>query len=241
MNVFLSFSGNGRELYAVKFLDIYSRLGFHCWYDRHELYLGDILRETIIEKGINTCDYCVLFINKSFLNKNWPCEEANRFYDRYVDSPTQRIFPILIDISKEDVEKSKIKRILEVKYQFLNDDNSLQNIAIQILNCIIHFEVLNLKINNMDSAMVYYKRLSKHLHINIYNALKVLSRVNCTDYKSRIAILICLSKCINSDMYENVLDEFSYMLYHDEKINEDAYKFIESIFLLRTSDSEQYN
>lgn len=239
MNIFLSFSGEGRELYAIEFLDIYSRLGLNCWYDRHELYLGDKLHETIIEKGINKSDYCVLFINKNFLNKNWPCEEANSFYDCYVDSPDQRIFPILIDVTKEDVEKSKISRILEVKYQFLNNDNSLQNIAIQILNCILHVELMKNQIKDMDAVMAYYKRLSKHSHINIYNALKVLSRISNIDYRSRAAILICLSNCIKSDVYENLLDEFSSMLYRDENINEDSYKVIESIFILRTSDSEK--
>ena len=240
MNIFLSFSGEGRELYAVKLLDIYSRLGLNCWYDRHELYLGDKLHKTIIENGINNSDYCILLINKNFLNKNWPCEEANSFYERYVDSPSQRIFPILIDITKEDVANSKINRILEIKYQFLNQENSLKNIAIQILNCILHTELLNYRINNMKSALIYYKRLSKHSHMNIYNALKVLSRIGHTDYKSRTAILVCLSNCITSDVYENILDEFSSMLYRDEYINEDFYKIVESIFLLRTSDSSQH-
>lgn len=237
MNIFLSFSGEGRELYAEKLLDIYSRLGLHCWYDRHELYLGDTLHKTIIENGINKSDYCILLINKTFLEKKWPCEEANRFYERFVGSPNQRIFPILIDITKEDVEKSRINRILDIKYQFLNENNSLQDIAVQMLNCMLHSEVSHCYINDMNTAMNYYKRLSKKTHINIYNALNVLTQISSTDYRSRSAILICLSNCIKSDKYNNMLNEFSSILYRNETVNEEYYKVVESIFFLRTSDS----
>ena len=57
------------------------------------------LKNTIIKDGIDKSDYCVLFINKTFLNREWPCEEANLFLKKYVDSQEQRIFPILVNVS----------------------------------------------------------------------------------------------------------------------------------------------
>lgn len=62
MNIFLSFSGTSRETFAIKFLDFFNKYGVHCWYDQHELLLGDMLKDTIIEKGLETADYCILII-----------------------------------------------------------------------------------------------------------------------------------------------------------------------------------
>lgn len=241
MNVFISFSGEGREKYAVKLLKIYSSLGLNCWYDRHELYLGDTLKDTIIENGITKCDYCVLFINKTYLNREWPCEEAKLFLDKYVHSQEQRIFPVLIDVTKEDVLNSKIKDILKIKYQFLNDDTMLEYIAIQMLNCMLHVEIKNQKIKNLNDALQYYKRLSKRSHINIYNALSILSCMPSTDYKSRTAILICLSSELRSSIHENLIDRLSSLLYNDIEINEQIYGIAEAIFIMRTIDISTIN
>lgn len=236
MNIFISFSGDGREKYAVNLLKIYSSIGLNCWYDRHELYLGDNLKDTIIKDGIDKSDYCVLFINKTFLNREWPCEEANLFLEKYVNSQEQRIFPILVNVTKEDVINSKINRILEIKYQFLNNDNTLENIAMQMLNVMIHVETKNQAIQKLGDAMDYYKRLSKRSHINIYNALSVLSHVPSTDYKSRTAILLCLSSEIKSMIYDNLLDKLASLLYNDNEINEQIYGIAEALFILRTNN-----
>lgn len=236
LNIFISFSGDGREKYAVNLLKIYSSMGLNCWYDRHELYLGDNLKNTIIKDGIDKSDYCVLFINKTFLNREWPCEEANLFLKKYVDSQEQRIFPILVNVSKEEVLNSKISRILEIKYQFLNNANTLENIAMQMLNCILHVEIRSQAIQNLDDTIEYYKRLSKRSHINIYNALSVLSHVPSTDYKSRTAILLCLSSGIKSMIYDNMLDKLASLIYNDNEINEQIYGIAEALFILRTNN-----
>ena len=52
MNIFISFSGEAREQYAIQFMNFFNKFGLHCWYDQHELFLGDMLEKTIIEKGI---------------------------------------------------------------------------------------------------------------------------------------------------------------------------------------------
>lgn len=236
MNVFISFSGEGREKYAVQLLKIYSSFGLNCWYDRHELHLGDNLKDTIINDGIDKSDYCVLFINKTYLNREWPCEEANLFFEKYVESPEQRIFPILVNVTKDDVANSKISRILEIKHQFLNNDNPLENIAIQMLNCMLHVEIKKQSMHDLDDAMQYYKRLSRRSHINIYNALSILSHIPCTDYKSRSAILMCLSSEIRSTVYDSILDRMASIIYNDNEINEQIYGIAESIFIMRTID-----
>ena len=76
MHIFISFSGAAREEYAIKFLDFFNKYGLKCWYDQHELFLGDDLKRTIIQNGINTADYCILIINKTYLSRNWPAYSA---------------------------------------------------------------------------------------------------------------------------------------------------------------------
>ena len=40
MNIFISFSGEAREQYAIQFMNFFNKFGLHCWYDQHELFLG---------------------------------------------------------------------------------------------------------------------------------------------------------------------------------------------------------
>lgn len=105
MNIFISFSGEARDQYAIPFLNFLNRYGMHGWYDQHELFLGDKLKNTIIKNGINASKYGILFINKTYLDRNWPQEEAIQLYNNL---NINTIFPILLDVTKSDVKNSKI-------------------------------------------------------------------------------------------------------------------------------------
>lgn len=104
MNIFISFSGTAREEFAIKFLNFYKQYGLKCWYDQHELFLGDELKEAIMQKGIETANYSILIINKSYLSRNWPCQEAIKLYEQFEIKKDSVIFPILLDITKEEVK-----------------------------------------------------------------------------------------------------------------------------------------
>lgn len=122
MNVFISFSGAAREEFAIKFLNLYNQYGINCWYDQHELFLGDDLKKTIIQKGIETAEYCILIINKTYLSRNWPCQEAIKLYEQLKGKKDSVIFPILLDITKEDIQNSELNFLLNIKYQFYIQD-----------------------------------------------------------------------------------------------------------------------
>lgn len=92
MNVFISFSGAAREEFAIKFLNLYNQYGINCWYNQHELFLGDDLKKTIIQKGIETAEYCILIINKTYLSRNWPCQEAIKLYEQLKGKKTALFF-----------------------------------------------------------------------------------------------------------------------------------------------------
>lgn len=235
MNIFISFSGVAREDYAIKFLNFFNKYGLKCWYDQHELFLGDDLKHTITQDGINTADYCILIINKTYLNRNWPCEEAKKLYANLKDRKEFAIFPILLDITKEDVKASELSFLLNIKYQFLHTGEDITFIGLQILNRIFHDTVLKTKIKTTDEALQYFGRLTRSSSINIYNALSVVNNFDSTNYKDKTIILICLINLFNNILYEKTLNQISYSIYDNKKISFDMYKIVESIFLINAS------
>lgn len=232
MNVFISFSGASREEYAIKFLKFFNKYGLHCWYDQHELLLGDTLKEKIIHHGIDIAEYCVLIINESYLNRSWPCEEGIMLYNKLKGRKNNVVFPILLDISKEDVKKSKMNFILSIKYQFLNTGETIDSIGFQILNKIFHDINRQYKFPTIDATTNYFKRLTLTNSIDIYNALDALSHFDETNYKDRTIFLICLIRLLNNNPHEKAIREISYYIYKNEKITFDMYKIAESVFLI---------
>ena len=235
MNVFISFSGVSRETFAIKFLDFFNKYGIHCWYDRHELFLGDMLKDTIIKNGLETADYCILIINKTYLERNWPCEEAKRLYERLESKKDYTIFPILLDLTKDDLKNSKLHFILDIKYQFLYTGQSVEQIGLQILNRIFHDQLMKYSIQTITEALNYFKRLTLLNSIDIYNTLNIVNDFDITNYKDRTIILICVTNLLNKNPYSKTIKRISYYIYDNQNITYDMYKIVESIFLITVS------
>lgn len=235
MNIFISFSGQAREEYAIKFLNFFNKYGLHGWYDQHELLLGDVLNETITKEGIERADYCLLIINKTYLARNWPCEEAIRLYNRFKSEQNYVIFPILLDITKEEIKNSKLNFLLQIKYQFLHSGDTIENIGLQILNRIFFDMVRKKAIFSFESALTYFKRLTLSDSINIYNALLAIKDFDETCYREKTIFLICLIRLFRDSPYEKTIHEISYKIYNNDNISFDIYKITESIFLIGAS------
>ncbi len=235
MNIFISFSGTAREEFAIKFLNFYKQYGLNCWYDQHELFLGDELKETITQKGIETANYSILIINKNYLSRNWPCQEAIKLYEQLEIKRDSVIFPILLDITKEDVKNSQLNFFLNIKYQFLHTGESITHIGLQILNRIFHDITMQSKLKNMDDALGYFKRLTLSSNIDIYNALSIVNNFDETNYKDKTILLTCLTKLFGNIQYQKALNKISYAIYDNQPIDFDMYKIVESIFLINAS------
>lgn len=235
MNIFISFSGTAREKFAIKFLNFYKQYGLNCWYDQHELFLGDELKKTITQKGIETANYSILIINKTYLSRNWPCQEAIKLYEQLEIKRDSVIFPILLDITKEDVKNSQLNFLLNIKYQFLHTGESITHIGLQILNRIFHDITMQSKLKNMDDALRYFKRLTLSSNIDIYNALSIVNNFDETNYKDKAILLTCLTKLLGNIQYQKALNKISYAIYDNQPIDFDMYKIVESIFLINAS------
>ena len=235
MNIFISFSGTARENFAIKFLNFYKQYGLNCWYDQHELFLGDELKETITQKGIETANYSILIINKTYLSRNWPCQEAIKLYEQLEIKRDSVIFPILLDITKEDVKNSQLNFLLNIKYQFLHTGESITHIGLQILNRIFHDITMQSKLKNIDDALRYFKRLTLSSNIDVYNALSIVNNFDETNYKDKAILLTCLTKLFGNVQYQKALNKISYAIYDNQPIDFNMYKIVESIFLINAS------
>ncbi len=234
-NIFISFSGPAREEYAIKFLNLFNKYGLNCWYDQHELLLGDELKLTIINEGINTANYCVLIINQSFLNRKWPCEEARLLYERFKNKKDCVIFPVLLDISKQDLKQSKVSFLLDIKYQFLKSGESIENIGLQIINRILNDVLKNYKFSSVKDCLKYFEHLTYSESIDIYNVLEMITNFDETSYKERSILYLCLVRLLNNNPYEKAIREIAYHIYNGDVITFDMYKIAESIFLICAS------
>lgn len=237
MSIFISFSGAARKDFAIKFLDFFNRYGLKCWYDQHELFLGDILKQTIIDNGVDNAEYCILLINKAYLNKKWTCEEAKRLYKKFNLRKEFTIFPILLDITKEELKNSDLSFILEIKYQFLNTGDDITPIGLQILNRILHDIASHLKLGDITKALNFFKRLTLSSSLDIYNALDIVNNFSDTNYKDKAIILICLTNLFRTNPYKKTLNQISYLIYDKQNVSFDMFKIVESIFLISASMS----
>lgn len=197
--------------------------------------MGDELKHTIIENGINNADYCILIINKTYLSRSWPCEEAKKLYKKLETRKDYAIFPILLDITKEEIKNSEMSFLLNIKYQFLHTGEEIYNIGFQILNRIFHDMSIKTKFATFDDALMYFKRLTQSNCIDIYNALNVVTNFDNTNYKDKTIILTCLTNLFNNSPYKQTLNRISYSIYDNQKISFDMYKIVESIFLISAS------
>lgn len=221
-------------------MDFFDKYGIRCWYDHHELFLGDDIKSEIIEKGIETVDYSIIIINKKFLSRKWPCEEAKRLYERFKTDNNFTIFPILLDIEKEDLKNSKIDFLLEIKYQFLKGNQSIEQIGFQILNRIFHDKVSLCEFDSIDSLLFYLKNSNRNNLSNLYNGLKIVKYFDKTNYHDKCIALLSLNKILNCTYYNEITDRFAVNLANKLDANFDVYKIIESIFLINTSYNINY-
>lgn len=237
MNIFISFSGASRETYAIKFLNFFNSYGLNCWYDHHELYLGDELHKTIIENGIKKCDYCVLIINKVFLNSNWPSVEAEKFFLRYKNDEGVVLFPILLDITKDDLKNSKLNYLLSIKYQFLKTGESIEKIGYQIMNRIFFDIRKQCRFIDLKSLANFYKKTSSSTNFNIYNVLSAIQLFEETNYRDRTIVLLSLIFMFERNKFPQTILQISNLIYEHKPISFDLYRITESILLINASDT----
>ncbi len=101
-DAFLSYAGEDEKT-ATEIAGALRSHGFKVWYAEDCLRVGDSLLNAI-EAGMARSRTGVLLISKMYLSKGWPNAEMDVLIREYIEKK-RVIFPVWLDVSKEDVEK----------------------------------------------------------------------------------------------------------------------------------------
>src|SRR5215813_358888 len=101
-DAFLSYAGED-ERTSSELAGALKSHGFKIWYAEDCLKVGDSLLNAI-EVGMKRSRAGVMLISKTYLRKGWPNAEMDVLVREYIEKK-RLLFPIWLDVSKEDVEK----------------------------------------------------------------------------------------------------------------------------------------
>jgi hypothetical protein len=101
-DAFLSYAGEDEKT-ASEIAGALRSHGFKIWYAEDSLKVGDSLLDAI-EAGMSRSRAGVLLISKTYLSKRWPNAEMDVLIREYIEKK-RVIFPVWLDVSKEDVER----------------------------------------------------------------------------------------------------------------------------------------
>ncbi|GAA2415369.1 TIR domain-containing protein [Streptomyces coeruleofuscus] len=75
-DVFVSHASEDKESVAIPLAKALTARGLRVWLDRHELKIGDSLRQSV-DEGLAKSRFGVVVLSEAFLSKRWPLWELN--------------------------------------------------------------------------------------------------------------------------------------------------------------------
>lgn len=100
---FVSHDSRDKDLIARPLAYSLQQRGCPVWYDEFSLKIGDSLRESI-ERGIATCNKCILVITTNFLtNHGWTKSEFNAVFSKEIHEGRKNILPVWAGVTRSDV------------------------------------------------------------------------------------------------------------------------------------------
>jgi len=100
-DVFISHASADKVEIAIPLAKLLTAAGLKPWIDRHEIRLGDSLREKI-DEGLAESSYGVVILSPAFFGRRWTRQELNGLVAVEEDGTT-RILPVWHKITKEQL------------------------------------------------------------------------------------------------------------------------------------------
>lgn len=100
-DVFISHGSADKAEIAIPLAKLLTAAGLKLWIDRHEIRLGDSLREKI-DEGLAESSYGVVILSPAFFRRRWTRQELNGLVAVEEDGTT-RILPVWHKITKEQL------------------------------------------------------------------------------------------------------------------------------------------
>lgn len=150
-DVFISHANSDKEEYVNDLKSSIDRLGVNVFYDKDTLQWGDNWKQKLLE-GIETAEFAIIVISKSFFGREWTEKELNDFLERQNSNGQKIILPILHNISFDELKKH-YPSIAEIQ-AIESNEYSRDQIALLFAKQLIK----RIRTNNSDDG----KRIESH-------------------------------------------------------------------------------
>jgi hypothetical protein len=132
-DIFISHASEDKQSVAIPLHDALVKAGLKIWLDKHELKLGDSLREKI-DEGLANSRFGIVILSPSFLAKGWPRRELNGLF-AIEEAGEKVILPIWHDIDRDRLVQ--YSPILASRFA-ANTQAGIQSIAESIIDVVLY-------------------------------------------------------------------------------------------------------
>lgn len=191
--LFLCFNIHDRESIAEQILYHLSSFGFHVWYDRKDIFLGENrYQKNLIEgAGNSNNNYSVVILSKNFDSGDYCKKELSIIRERFL-SKSMYVFPILYDITPEEIP-SGYQWILDLVCKIVTKDQDKIYAAYHIVAKITTDLLVSSKYRN------FYAFLSLNTDLKfISEIIKNYEALDLNNYSARMSLLYAIYSYLKS-------------------------------------------
>lgn len=200
--IFIGYSSDDRYTVVESLVFHLKNYGFDVWYDFYDMFLGDNRYEENFKKGISGSQYVIFIISKNFFTSNCAKEELD-YAQLLYEKGEIILFPLLYHMSANELPKEYnwIKKII---YNEIEDHSGTLFVANQIIERMLHDEVLNSKYRSFSECVNYLRNSGKDYMYSLFDSYLHLDIQN---YTARITLLysaylyIKSKRLVNDDSY----------------------------------------
>lgn len=181
--LFLCFNINDREIIAEPLLQHLRSFGFHVWYDRKDIFLGDNrYHENIVNGAGNPkIRYAVVILTKNFDKGHFCKEELALLKQRWINKSVT-IFPVIYDLDANSIQ-DEYKWLLSLVCKFVNRKEESIYASYHIVAKITHDLLSGKKFNTLRSY------IQKGSHPFLVKLLITYDSIDKLNYNARMTAL----------------------------------------------------
>ncbi|BDC92244.1 toll/interleukin-1 receptor domain-containing protein [Treponema bryantii] len=200
---FLSHASEDKKFVREVYNELNENENIDCWFDEAEILPGDNLIDKVFTEGFNTSRYVVLFLSKSFVNKNWPIAELKTVISKQIRLNIKIIIPFLLDISFEElVEKFPFfepifcspavdsQNVVKLLKSQIKRDNRITNTTKKTTSIISHKVVTEFSTFLKTPAVQEVSRLAETFFVSYHRAPFDL-KIDVLQYDKEFYMGIC--------------------------------------------------
>lgn len=150
--IFIGYSSDDRYTVVESLVFHLKNYGFDVWYDYYDMFLGDNRYEENFKKGISGSQYVIFIISKNFFTSNCAKEELD-YAQLLYEKGEIILFPLLYHMSANELPK-EYNWITKIIYNEIEDHSGTLFVANQIIERMLHDEVLNSKYRSFSECVI---------------------------------------------------------------------------------------